>query len=432
MKNFFEDVSLSFYPFSSADVITASEIETPPDFLEPFSPDGTNVTKSALPRAARQRTGLLLLFAFLLFSALFSLGFSALPASAAETDYFSTVSVELSENISVRYTLAVPTGAEKLSVRFSFNGKEEIKTADVSGKSEQVVCFDGITPQYLGRELKTTVSFDGGAPQEDTFSVKSYCETLLAACPADYTAEEYAALRRLVCNLLLYGEAAQRYVGSPDPSCAAGLTEQERADAFDLLPTSSCVSVTGEEEGLRFYSASLLLGSSVRIKIVFLCTRELTAPSLRLGGADGETDTEISGGEVWTQADGNEWYAYTAVSSPISLLRFSTPFEATVYEGEESLDKTLTYGVFSYVFSKAGERDEGGTPTPTANLAAALYNYGYAAEVFRTTREIVSAVQKEVSAASGGTFKLPQSLPLAGEIVRSAEENGLIDAASGR
>lgn len=300
------------------------------------------------------------------FAAAYASGESASPA-------ISEASVGLSENIIVNFKAKNLTAGKSATMKFSYLGTEYeiVKTADEKG--EAVFGFDKVTPQCLGDNISATLYVDGEEVDAlEEYSVKSYLETVLAmsAEQLSQTHRENAAMKKLIVDLLYYGQEAQKYADhNAETLVTSGLTVAQKAFRTDYVDLEeSDRGLEGEaSEKFGWKGAGLYLDYNVSMYFKIAVKEEIEDLSIRIG------ETAITDFSV--EEDENVTY-YTAIYRNITLLDFDTVYTATVYEGETAIGKTASYSVKSYVYAMQNNDACG-------DLAKAIYNYGKSAVAYK-------------------------------------------------
>ncbi len=283
-----------------------------------------------------------------------------------------SVSVTVSETLSLNYKIDFPQGVEITSALLTSEmcGKtEEYSGGFVDEKGRFVVPTQIVTPQYLTEQV--TLKFAAYGPSGNTvvsreiiYSVKQYCETLLAE-------SSDKALRTALIDLLNYGAEAQNYAKVNTGSLAnADVSEyQVLATPFNASGVTD-VSAVNQGSVVAFKAATLQLEDKVAVYAKFTTTASVSALTATAKiGSGSETALEIQDG-------GNG--VYYVVLPGVSPLQYADNIIFSVYYNG-SVNAQCRYSVNSYIARKYGDAKCGA-------LVKALYSYGvgvsgYAASV---------------------------------------------------
>lgn len=261
--------------------------------------------------------------------------------------YFGT-SLTLGTDLSVNVYLDVPS-TEYVTARF-ITGDRIAETVgvydEVSGLLKFV--FRGVTPIYLGERINITVEKNGEALISICgYSVKKYCHDLLSVSGEDLGLSEarYAAARTVVCDLLEYGAAAQKYMNyKTDSLVNEGVTESSAltSEWYDSLETDMSIVSHTSVDGMRFTAASLHFSYTNRIRFKFV------APDL----ADVRIVMSVNGvNTTYTEGDFIcEDGVYSIYTDDISATGYDDVYSVTLFLGDVAV-QTLTYSVRSYICS---------------------------------------------------------------------------------
>ena len=304
-----------------------------------------------------------------------ALMFAVLPAYAADVFKVAAASLELKNDISVKYYVSVPDSYTDLAAEFTLNGNTTTVTSYTVSGSYKIFIFSNLAPQYMSDTITTVVrAKNNGADvvtDANSYSIKTYCANQLKKADA---ADE---LKRLCVDLLNYGAASQVYTNHN----TSNLANKDLTPAQAAYGTSSSreyetvQALTGKNGAASIAAASLYLAKSIDISIY------ITASSM-----DGLKLTVYKDGAVVDEitsftTSGNYKIAYFKKLNP-SNLSDTYEFVVTNASGAE-VSKKLTYSVESYAKSKFGGDD--------ANLSAlveAMMRYGDSAYFYVNGKEI--------------------------------------------
>ncbi|MBR4733445.1 MAG: leucine-rich repeat domain-containing protein [Lachnospiraceae bacterium] len=233
-------------------------------------------------------------------------------------------------------------------------------------------------PAALNAEEKEIL----GVPME--YSVAQYCQNMLNK--EDYQIDAYATFRRLLVDILLYGDAAQSYVGYKTDSPVSGfLTAEQRAMGTDVSITMTYetvkeklfATVEEEDELASIETAALYLEAAVNIQFKYLAN-DLT--DLRVVVTDDEAGTNVIG-ECPADASliDNKGRYYVTFGN-LNAAQMRKTVYATVMKGDQKVSNTYRYSIESYAESVKGKHGEA-----LDNLLDAMMRYGDSAASFAGT-----------------------------------------------
>lgn len=244
-----------------------------------------------------------------------------------------------------------------------------------------------VAPHHMGDKV-TAVPHALNASGADVageafrYSVAEYCYNMLNK--EAYQTAAYAKLRRLLVDILLYGDAAQNYAGyKTNALVGANLTAQQRAMGTDVsaqmtyqtVKEPNAATVSDEVKRASMEAAALYLEAAVNILFKY------TASDLNglrvvvtgdLAGADvlGEYATDAS--LIDTKG------RYYVFFGGLNAGQMRKTVYATVMKGDKKVSNTYRYSIESYV---ASMRTEEGT-TPLDKLLDAMMRYGDSAAAY--------------------------------------------------
>ncbi|MCR5459951.1 MAG: InlB B-repeat-containing protein [Acetatifactor sp.] len=293
-------------------------------------------------------------------------------------------------------TIAIEFKVEKAAVDASYRDPYlEVTQNGVGSKlSDYSISADGayyvftvrIAPHQLG-DAVTAVPHALNANGEDvtgaefTYSVAEYCYNMLNK--EAYQGAEYAKLRRLLVDILLYGDAAQAYANyKTDALAGSNLTDAQRAMGTDVSVPMNYRSVKepsyeAAEAGNALASierAALYLEAAVNVQFKFTAN---DLSNLRVVITDNEACTnvmeeyEASAGLI----DGNGLH-YVNVSC-LNAGQMRKTIYATVMKGSRKVSNTYRYSIESYASAMKGK---GGDKLD--NLLDAMMRYGDSAAAY--------------------------------------------------
>ncbi|MBR2465486.1 MAG: leucine-rich repeat domain-containing protein [Clostridia bacterium] len=261
--------------------------------------------------------------------------------------------------------------AEGVTVRFTMG--EKIATVSGvydAGTGRYKFTFEGVWPTNIGDTIVIEVFKDGTLiASVNDYSVKGYCENLLGMSKEELGLSDakYAAIRTLICDLLDYGAAAQKYTDyKTDALVNEGI---EGSSEFSPLTwTDMKVSYHKTVDGVRFTAANLYFNNANQLIFKFRAT-DVEKLTLRLF---------VNGVITYYTADDfvNNDGVYSFYTDKIRATEFDDVYYATlIYDAVEV--QTLAYSVRSYVYSK-----QSASNTTLAELVRATYKYGLSAKTY--------------------------------------------------
>ena len=291
---------------------------------------------------------------------------------------FAGASLTLQNDLTVNYKVDASTlenqGVTDPYVVFEFNGRTTVVTDYTVIDGRYVFDFENIAPHQMTDTITATlyVSRDGieyaGASCE--YSVAMYCYTMLE----EYSAEEYAQLRTLLVDLLVYGGKAQAYMDyDADYPVDGSLTDEQRAWGTASSPTPKSVTDVryrvANDPTVQWKGVGLYLQNAVAMRFKFAAD-SVDGLSLKIKTDTGEWTIPSSAFET---TDGG----YTVLFDGLSAVEMSDAVYVTVCRGNIPVSHTLRYSIESYVYSQSV-----GDDVVLNELLAAMLNYGNAAKVY--------------------------------------------------
>lgn len=274
------------------------------------------------------------------------------------------------ETLNVLYTAKIPDGFDSPYMVFSFMGNE-ITVTDYVRNELGEYCFEfrNLPPQCMGEQLDAALYVSSyGEKLEvaaEPFTVKDYCETLLAQQPNEKTTA-------LLTALLRYGAAAQSYTGFRTND----LVTAELADpASDYIgPEKCCVSYEGTADlSVDWIAPTVSLENSPAMEFVFRAD-DLKDLTVRLS-ANGRI---IDFTEADFKAFREEENLWVVTFEGIKATEFEDSVTACFLRGGEQFGRKLSFSVNTFVYAMQNNQ----TIPNYAELVRALYNYGVAAKAY--------------------------------------------------
>ena len=216
---------------------------------------------------------------------------------------------------------------------------------------------------------------------EFTYSVADYCYNMLGKDV--YQTDEYVTFRRLLVDILLYGDAAQVYAGhNANVLVSRNLTSAQRAmgTATDSEMTyvsgkdAEAATVNGEDELACIEKAALYLEAAVNILFKYTSNN---LSDLRVVVTEDKEGTRVLGeyaADV-SQIDDNGLYYVTFGNLNAGQMRKTV--YATVMQGNKKVSNTYCYSIESYAASMKEKN------VPNLNpLLDAMMRYGDSASSY--------------------------------------------------
>ena len=284
--------------------------------------------------------------------------------------YISGASVTLKNSLDVNF-FATLGNATDAKMTFEVGSKVETVEGTVLEDGRTKFVCSGILPQKLNDEITATLTakVNGTAvSQTMTYSVREYCENLLAKADTSET------VKKLLVDLLYYAEAAQNYANyETDDLATKNLTDAQKAlrSADTTGGITAEVGMTGTADGQhKWISAALRLENTVAIRIKF------AAPSLA-----GLTVKVTLNGRTVTYTEENitdegEGY-YSILFNNIGAGEYGDTVTAIMEKDGAQIAETLTYSVAAYIREAVNNES---TTEKTLALVRALWSYGESAK----------------------------------------------------
>ncbi|MBR4733444.1 MAG: InlB B-repeat-containing protein [Lachnospiraceae bacterium] len=218
-----------------------------------------------------------------------------------------------------------------------------------------------------------------GVPME--YSVAQYCQNMLGK--ETYQTDAYATFRRLLVDILLYGEAAQKYVNYKTDKLVSGfLTYEQRAMGTDVGTAMTYQSVkealfatVDEEIALAsIETAALYLEAAVSVQFKYLAG-DLT--DLRVVVTGDEAGMDVLGEYVADASLIDNKGRYYVTFGGLNAGQMRKTIYATVMRGNVKVSNTYRYSIESYAESVKGKYGE-----TLDNLLDAMMRYGDSAAAF--------------------------------------------------
>lgn len=298
-------------------------------------------------------------------------GVSAYAETGAEDpSAISSVSLTLSDDISMNYYVDVPADAADdaaPSMEFTLQTKDNKYTssvvADETVGDQWKFTYSGVTPQHMGDEVTARLTYTTAAGAQDQTNTRT---TSLKEVLTNYTTSSaddlkisvaaYEKLQTLVADILTYGAESQKYVGYDTENLVTdGMTVTP--STFDGSALDSDFSAGSASAEVSFYGAGLYFDNNLGIEVRFSSTA--AQEDLSVKATVGERSKTLSVSQKGEQ--------YSVVM-PLSVLEFASPVTFQVQNGGEEIGEPLTYSVRTYIDQKQDSQTVG-------SLAKAVWNY---------------------------------------------------------
>ena len=262
-------------------------------------------------------------------------------------------------------------------------GNSKSKITRCSEDGDLLIFTYRVAPHMMGEPV-IAVPHAFNANGEDVigtalkYSVAEYCYNMLNK--ETYQEAQYATFRRLLVDILCYGDAAQVYAGyKTDGLAGAKLTAAQRAMGTDVSAEMNYQSVKDPEFAkvdnpmANIEKAALYLEAAVNIRFKF-SVNEIS--NLRVVITDNEACTNVIAEHLinTSQIDINGLY-YVNVGE-LNAGQMRKTVYATIMQGDQKVSNTYRYSIESYAESMKGNDDD------LDNLLDAMMRYGDSAAAF--------------------------------------------------
>ena len=244
-----------------------------------------------------------------------------------------------------------------------------------------------VAPQMMG-DLVTAVPHALDADGEDVtgetfeYSVAQYCYNMLGK--ANYQTEEWAPFRKLLVDILLYGDAAQQYQNyRTDALVGAQLSQEQRAMGTDVTAAMTYHSVKNKEfetvsteDAVTYIDRAMLyLVGAVNIRFGFKVDDPTGLRVVVTGNPDG---SDFLGEYVPNEEQKDQDGYYYISMGRLNAGQMRKTVYATVMKGDKKVSNTYRYSIESYVASMKSDNN-----TTLDKLLDAMMRYGDAAAAYR-------------------------------------------------
>ena len=294
---------------------------------------------------------------FMLFAVV---GIGGITASAQEGEQpknYLEVGVTLTEDITFNFNVVGANDYATAKMHFAYLNDKEKTGETTLENGNGTIKFSELPAQYMAEDVTVTLTLvktdgteDVQAPQ--TVSLSSYARTVLNES-TDSAKDK--ALKKLVIDMLYYGDAAQSYLAEGTAANAkkatAVLTDAEK-NAYALAQKaekSDYALADNTSKDMRWVRYGAKFDSRLGVFFEFVAKN---SENLSVKFNDGTTVTTF---ETRTQTvNGVETTVYKAIKY-LSVLDYTSPVTARLYSGETAIGSPITYSVNSltYDFGKA-------------------------------------------------------------------------------
>ncbi|MBR4731545.1 MAG: hypothetical protein IK081_02150 [Lachnospiraceae bacterium] len=267
------------------------------------------------------------------------------------------------------------------------DGEEsENRNYTVSSDGEYLVFSVRVAPHVMGDVIQVVpCAYDSdrkvveGRSME--YSVADYCKNMLGN--ENYQSDEWADFRRLLVDILYYGDAAQIYANyRTDRLVSAFLSDEQRSMGTDVNTAVECNSIKDKDfrnanatNGLAsIESAALYLEAAVNVQFKVMA-RDTTG--LRVVITDDEDGQNVIGAAPVKASNVDENGRYVVRFAVLNAGQMRKPIYATVIKGGNKVSNTYRYSIESYVASMRGREIAN-----LDNLLNAMMRYGDSAALF--------------------------------------------------
>lgn len=298
------------------------------------------------------------------------LGFNSTKAYAKGATNIARAYLSINENIVVNYEAEnIDSSITTAKMKFTYRGQEYSVVSDVvDGKAS--FAFDKVTPQYLGENVKAELLLNEVVVDtEETFSVKGYCQSLLALTSNELGVTEPScnALKRLAVDILYYGDASQQYTDTAvDNLATKDLTDAQKLYKSDFVTVDSTdLSKGSNTENMLWFGYGLRFDYNVSMYVEFALK---SAPQ-------GDLSVEFTKGENASSVEAiplksiKGYQIYKASYKNLSATEFDSVITAKVKDNGNYVGDAFSYSVKSFVYDNQNDAIVG-------DIAKAVYNYG--------------------------------------------------------
>ena len=295
--------------------------------------------------------------------------------------YMNLTQTEMAERIGVSKSAVANYHEPYLVV---MQGADKSKITVYREDGDLLIFTYRVAPQMMGEPV-VAIPHALNANGEDVmgtalkYSVAEYCYNMLGK--ETYQEAQYATFRRLLVDILCYGDAAQIYAGyKTNELASAKLTDAQRAMGTDTgvemvyksVKDPNCASADVSLANIE--KAALYLEAAVNIQFKFT-TDELSG--LRLVIAEDKECTRVIAQYPANAAQNDSNGLYYVNVNALNAGQMRKTVYATLMQGNQKVSNTYRYSIESYASSMKGKGGE-----TLDNLLDAMMRYGDSAAAF--------------------------------------------------
>ena len=211
------------------------------------------------------------------------------------------------------------------------------------------------------------------------YSVAQYCYNMLSK--DEYAGSQYATFRRLLVDILRYGDAAQLYVGyKPAELASRNLTSAQNAMGTDVsvamnyntVKEPNYKTINSSEAWATIEKATLYLEAAVNVQFKF---RANGPYDLRVVITDNAACTNVIGEYPASAQQMDDGLYYVNVDA-LNAGQMKKTIYATVMKGNKKVSNTYRYSIESYAASMKGKNAN------LDRLLDAMMRYGNSAAAY--------------------------------------------------
>ena len=292
---------------------------------------------------------------FMLFAVVGIGGITASAQSAQEGEQpknYLKVGVTLTEDITFNFNVVGANDYVRAKMHFAYLGGKEKTGETTLENGNGTIKFSELPAQYMAEDVTVTLTLVKEDGTEDvqaaqTVSLSSYARTVLNES-TDSAKDK--ALKKLVIDMLYYGDAAQSYLAEGTAANAkkatAVLTDAEK-NAYALAKKaekSDYALADNTSNDMRWVRYGAKFDSRLGVFFEFVAKN---SENLSVKFNDGTVATTF---ETRTESvNGVETRVYKAIKY-LSVLDYASPVTATLYSGETAIGSPITYSVNSLTY----------------------------------------------------------------------------------
>lgn len=332
------------------------------------------------------------LFSFVSLMAVLVAVFTLTAVATARTKKLANVNLALTNNIDILFWADIDESTAKESDTYmTFNGGEPVSYDGMrssEGTSYAVYRYTDVLPQNMADAVTARLYVDGELTDTRTYSVKEYCQSILSGTGN-------ATLKTLVSDLLVYGAAAQKYLGETESAHVTngvtGMTASAAPTEISTLTDATVNDDLSREATASVDVAGLVLDNSIRLYFEFTLPQydDLSVYTARL----------LLNGRVEEAPIVEENGVYRAYFSDILASEIFTAGKVSVQENDRRISQTVSYSISNYLDTVFNDNT---ADSALKELTAAIYNYGISTHVYIGAHTVVTPGKITVTKAGSG------------------------------